>query len=132
MSFSERFFNFKGRLPRSQYWLYHLAQAIVLLVAVFLISGIAKAFGDTPTTRVALGLAILPLYAVFVWSSLSVSARRCHDREKSAWFLLLSFIPLVNLWVLVELGFLEGTKGPNRYGPSPKGIGGNAVAGVFS
>ncbi len=27
------------------------------------------------------------------------------------------------LWVLVDCGILDGTKGPNRYGPSPKGIG---------
>ena len=30
---------------------------------------------------------------------------------------------IVALWLLVELGFLEGTLGPNRFGPSPKGIG---------
>jgi len=23
------------------------------------------------------------------------------------------------LWLLVPLGFLKGTKGPNRYGPDP-------------
>jgi uncharacterized membrane protein YhaH (DUF805 family) len=35
------------------------------------------------------------------------------------WFLLVGIIPLVNLWVLIELGFLRGTPGPNRYGPDP-------------
>jgi uncharacterized membrane protein YhaH (DUF805 family) len=25
----------------------------------------------------------------------------------------------VSLWALVELGFLRGTAGPNRYGPDP-------------
>jgi uncharacterized membrane protein YhaH (DUF805 family) len=30
---------------------------------------------------------------------------------------------IVALWLLVELGFLDGTRGPNRFGPSPKGIG---------
>jgi len=28
----------------------------------------------------------------------------------------------VNIWVFVECGCLDGTKGDNRYGPSPKGI----------
>lgn len=32
----------------------------------------------------------------------------------------------VSIWALIELGFLDGTKGPNKYGPSPKGIGGSA------
>ena len=27
--------------------------------------------------------------------------------------------------ILIVLGFLDGTQGPNRYGPSPKGIGGS-------
>jgi len=27
----------------------------------------------------------------------------------------------INIWVFVECGCLDGTKGPNRYGPSPKG-----------
>lgn len=29
------------------------------------------------------------------------------------------------LYLLVELGFLDGTPGPNQYGPSPKGLGGS-------
>lgn len=32
----------------------------------------------------------------------------------------------VSLWLLVVLGFLDGAKGPNRYGPSPKGLGDQA------
>jgi uncharacterized membrane protein YhaH (DUF805 family) len=27
------------------------------------------------------------------------------------------------IWGFIECGCLDGTKGPNRYGPSPKGIG---------
>lgn len=32
------------------------------------------------------------------------------------------------IWLLIELGFLDGTPGPNRFGPSPKGLGGSAEA----
>jgi uncharacterized membrane protein YhaH (DUF805 family) len=28
----------------------------------------------------------------------------------------------VGVWLLVELGFLDGTRGANRFGPSPKGV----------
>ena len=41
----------------------------------------------------------------------------------------------VSLYLLVVLGFLDGTAGPNRFGRSPKGIGGDpadAAADVFS
>lgn len=30
-------------------------------------------------------------------------------------------IVLIALWLLVELGFLKGMQGPNRYGPDPLG-----------
>lgn len=29
----------------------------------------------------------------------------------------------IGLWLLITLGFLDGTPGPNKYGPSPKGAG---------
>ncbi|RZJ42042.1 MAG: DUF805 domain-containing protein, partial [Brevundimonas sp.] len=28
---------------------------------------------------------------------------------------------LAKLWLIITLGFLDGTQGPNRFGPSPKG-----------
>ena len=38
------------------------------------------------------------------------------------------------MFLLITLGFLDGTKGPNRFGPSPKGVGGPAekAAEMFS
>ncbi len=33
---------------------------------------------------------------------------------------------VIAIWVFVECGCLDGTKGPNKYGPSPKGIAGPA------
>jgi uncharacterized membrane protein YhaH (DUF805 family) len=34
-------------------------------------------------------------------------------------YLLNGLVLIVSLWALVELGFLRGTQGPNRYGPDP-------------
>jgi uncharacterized membrane protein YhaH (DUF805 family) len=78
------------------------------------------------------------------FASLAVAIKRLHDRDKSAWWLLLfGLVPLILLniayhtgavevrlvlvlaslsiaiWFLLELGFLPGTAGPNRYGPDP-------------
>lgn len=39
-------------------------------------------------------------------------------------------VSLIKLWLIVTLGFLDGTPGPNRFGPSPKGIG-SETAEVF-
>jgi uncharacterized membrane protein YhaH (DUF805 family) len=27
----------------------------------------------------------------------------------------------ITLWLFIEIGFLKGTQGPNRYGPDPLG-----------
>ncbi|MCA9772145.1 MAG: DUF805 domain-containing protein, partial [Myxococcales bacterium] len=42
------------------------------------------------------------------------------DRDKSGWWSALLIIPVIGwIWGLVEIGMLEGTVGPNRYGPDP-------------
>lgn len=56
------------------------------------------------------------------WMIACVLAKRCHDRDRSAWFLLLALIPVVNLWPMVELVFLRGTRAANRFGPEPEGM----------
>ena len=62
----------------------------------------------------------LPLYLVPVWMSIVAMAKRCHDRDKSAWWLLVALIPVVGqIWWLVELGCLRGTDGRNRFGIDP-------------
>ncbi|MGZ3292709.1 MAG: DUF805 domain-containing protein, partial [Xanthobacteraceae bacterium] len=89
-------------------------------------------------------VANLLLTLVFAWFYAAVSIRRLHDRNKSGWWLI-PFIVATGLysefggriggswaavavgiavyigfiWGLVEMGFLKGTNGPNRFGPDP-------------
>jgi uncharacterized membrane protein YhaH (DUF805 family) len=49
-----------------------------------------------------------------------VQVRRFHDQDKSGWFVLLSLIPFLGAIIVLVFMFLEGTKGPNRFGPDPK------------
>jgi uncharacterized membrane protein YhaH (DUF805 family) len=57
-------------------------------------------------------LVIIPAILVYI--------KRWHDRDKSGWWMLILLIPIVGaIWFLVELGFLPGTPGPNRFGPPP-------------
>jgi uncharacterized membrane protein YhaH (DUF805 family) len=39
-----------------------------------------------------------------------------------AYLALLAIFLIAAIWLLIELGFLDGTQGSNRFGPSPKGI----------
>ena len=47
--------------------------------------------------------------------TIAVAVRRAHDNDKSGWFIL---IPIYGAIIVL---FLEGTRGPNRFGPDPKG-----------
>jgi uncharacterized membrane protein YhaH (DUF805 family) len=73
---------------------------------------------------------LLCLYALATFiPNLAVSVRRLHDQDKSGWWILIALVPLIGgIWLLV-LYCMEGTRGPNRFGPDPKG-GGQAQ--VFS
>lgn len=64
---------------------------------------------------------ILSLIGVIVGLiiSLASSIKRLHDLDKSGWFILLNFVPLVNIWMLIWLWFIKGTSGKNNYGEDP-------------
>ena len=52
--------------------------------------------------------------------SIAVTVRRLHDTDRTGWWILLGFIPIIGGIVLLVFYVLEGTRGPNRYGPDPK------------
>ena len=57
-----------------------------------------------------------------IYFHVCVQGKRWHDRGKSAWWVLIAFIPLVGaIWVIVECGCLAGSPEPNEYGPAPAG-----------
>ena len=61
-------------------------------------------------------LVMLPM----IWIGLAVQAKRWHDQDKSAWWILINFVPFVGgLIVLIMCGFIAGTPGPNRFGDVP-------------
>jgi uncharacterized membrane protein YhaH (DUF805 family) len=47
------------------------------------------------------------------------------EEERSAWWAITAPVGIaafvISLWLFVEIGFLKGTQGPNRFGPDPLG-----------
>jgi uncharacterized membrane protein YhaH (DUF805 family) len=111
-------FSFRGRTPRFDYWvkgilLWSFALIVALAIDIALIQ--THIYSDrVPWLTVV-------VYILLFWPRLALEAKRCHDRNKTGFFFLLAAIPLVNIWVLVELWFLRGTPGDNDYGPDPLG-----------
>jgi uncharacterized membrane protein YhaH (DUF805 family) len=55
----------------------------------------------------------------FILPYLAVTVRRLHDLDKSGWWWLIGFIPLVGAIILLVWFCQRGTVGPNRFGPDP-------------
>ncbi len=67
-----------------------------------------------------LGTVILAFGLVF-WCAFAVTIKRWHDLDRSGWWALLGFIPLLGLiGQTVMFSVSKGTRGPNRYGPAPR------------
>jgi uncharacterized membrane protein YhaH (DUF805 family) len=141
MSMTQLLFSFQGRLNRKPYWMTVIATmvAIIVLLLFALILIREHRFEFAGLTLVLLVILYIPL----IWIGLAIGAKRLHDRDKSAWWLLVfyaapgilssagnrmedvGFIILhiisfaISVWAFVELGCLRGTAGPNRYGPDP-------------
>jgi uncharacterized membrane protein YhaH (DUF805 family) len=77
------FFSFRGRINRAKYW---AAMLIYFIVGVVLML-VGFAVGNAATFRIVSELINL---AIFV-SSLAVTVKRLHDRDRPAWWLLLFY-----------------------------------------
>src|SRR6266540_1053797 len=141
MPMTQLLFSFQGRLNRKPYWMTAIATMVIIIVlllfALILIREHRFEFAGLTLTLLVI------LYIPLIWIGLAIGAKRLHDRDKSAWWLLVfyaapgilstagnrmedvGFIILhiisfgISVWAFVELGCLRGTPGPNRYGPDP-------------
>lgn len=96
-----------------------------------------------------IGIIQVTIAIIIIALMVIITVRRLHDQNKSAWWLVPYFLvpsildgiadhvsslekgsinlgttfavmgAAISLWAIVELGFLKGTNGPNRYGPDP-------------
>lgn len=99
--------NFSGRACRSEYWYWVLFVVLGSIVAVIIDRIIGIRLVDT-----IFGLAtILP--------SIAVAVRRLHDIDRTGWWLLIDFIPLIGWIVLIVWFCTAGTPGSNRFGSDP-------------
>lgn len=151
MSWWHIFIRFDGRIPRKTWW---LASFVPVTYAIGVIAYIVAEMLAADRTEMVEGDAtrmlvfLIPVW----WVTAALSAKRLHDRGRTALWLL---VPVASdgiqiavfgmgaligqadtgslgevldvaalaftIWLFVELGFLRGTQGPNRFGPDPLG-----------
>jgi uncharacterized membrane protein YhaH (DUF805 family) len=139
----EFLFGASGRINRAKYWrslLIFSVAGLFAAVILFTAAGIA-----TPLLIIMVVVVLIPW---LIWG-FAIHTERLHDRDKSAWWLLLFYgVPALlgqfakaawiagaagtalhyilalagfalTIWGFVEIGCLRGTAGPNKYGSNP-------------
>jgi uncharacterized membrane protein YhaH (DUF805 family) len=90
----------KGRASRSEYWWF---------ILFIILGSIATSF----VHNIASGLFTLAI----VVPSIAVATRRLHDTDRSGWWQLLGFIPLIGTIILI-VWYVQEARDPNRFGSS--------------
>lgn len=125
MSLMQVLFSFDGRINRSTFWLkgmlgYACLWVVGMGVFFFSLGGLDS---DAPPESPWPLIVLLFWTVLSWWIMLAVYAKRWHDHDMSGWWTALMLVPIVNffwgIYMLIKLGFLKGTDGPNRYGPAP-------------
>lgn len=124
------YFSFSGRISRQTFWLNYVLLTMIVLVVLAVVGGVLGSsmasideegmphFNSIGYVMMAVGVVI---YILIIVAGIAGQVKRLHDRGRSGWFVLLSFVPLANIWILIEVCFLKGTPGPNEFGPDPLG-----------
>lgn len=104
-------FSVRGRLDRTAYWIFFIVLFAVTLPLEIWIRQNPDA--DMPGVYLAVILIIL-------WPSIAVQAKRWHDIDMSALWILINLVPIIgSILSLVANGFIKGTQGGNRFGGDP-------------
>jgi len=106
--------------------------------------GSADAKSGIPLSIAVLFGTLGPALIASMWCFAAIAIKRLHDRDRSGWWMVVFFIvpPLLDkvcdllgnpaaafvvslasaglsLWAFVEIFYLKGTQGPNRFGSDP-------------
>ena len=109
--------NFSGRASRPEFWWWILAVFLVSAVTQLLDAiVIAPMLGFTPGEENAGQPLSVIVSLLLLVPAVAVAARRLHDMGKSAWWLLIGFVPIVGALILLWF-YTRPSDGPNAWGP---------------
>lgn len=111
-----KYFEFTGRSHRAEFWFFILFNMLIGFALSFLDS-VLGTLGESGNG------VINGLYSFLVLApSLAVGARRLHDTNRSGWWQLLLFIPVLGILVLIFWWASEGDVGDNAHGEDPRAV----------
>lgn len=112
LSLNNIYGNFSGRVGVKGFWLYYYLPSIFI--------GITIGFLALVLSEVIMGIIYTLTLVSMQLPFVAILVKRFHDRNKSGWWALVSFIPYFgHIWILIECGCLKGTDYFNDYGSLP-------------
>ena len=112
----KKYATLSGRSSRSEFWYWTLYYFLCL--AAILAAGTLA--GED---LVWIGYVVFALLNFM--PSLAVTVRRLHDIDRSGWWYLLIFVPIIGPFaaiLLIAWFTIRGTVGENRFGPDPLAV----------
>ena len=112
MNWGHYLFGYSGRLNRAKYWLW----VLLYMIASIVVTLIGLAAGDM------VGGILQVIFAIVGFiTALAVTAKRLHDRNKSAaWLLVFALLPTV--LIIIAAIEVERRDAMNRPYPSPRSV----------
>jgi len=101
----QKFFIFKGRASRSEFWWFYLFCNVTISI-LFIPNELVMALG-----WIMLILLLIPTFAAAV--------RRLHDVNTSGFFIFIAIIPVLGAIIVLVKIIAKGTLGINRFGEYP-------------
>ena len=102
-------------MERGGHSLGRLVVFVLLVIVAVPNPGPDSSFTEHPI----IGLSGVMVCVLFWVMYLAVATKRLHDLDRSGLWILLVFVPIVNVLQLIYLGVMDGTKGKNRFGLEP-------------
>lgn len=113
----EILFSFRGRIPRSIFWMWALITVVSFIIPISLLVPLLDRGGVGQVIGITL---LIPLVIAFVWISLAIRVKRWHDHGKSGMWIFIGLIPYIGALIsFIFLGCARGTVGRNLYGNDP-------------
>lgn len=104
------FFSVSGRIGRLRFLAYSLFAMVILIPFLALLAVVGS--------DLQVFISLLMYVPALAWTVI-VCKRRLNDMNRSGWFSILYFLPLLNLIMFLWMACGRGTQGNNRFGARP-------------
>jgi PAT family beta-lactamase induction signal transducer AmpG len=115
-------FGFSGRVARLQFWLVMVAAGAVFALFWAMVNVKAPVDPTAPPPPRPPGTAVLEampwlIGLALIWPLAAIGVKRCHDRGRSGWWMLLALVPVLGwAWLVWDLGVSRGQTSSNNFG----------------